>query len=193
MKKRRIVIASFLFLAVLVMSIGFAALTDNLFIKGEATLATTSAQSNFDDDVFFTEVSKVESTGSNTGEDTVAIGQTDNDSATFKIMTLGNKDEYVTFKFTIRNNSEEFDAIISLDSGFPTTTDSTHFAITYSIEANVSNEGPITCDSGDTVDVYVTVRLLSSPAENQTAAFNVNLTATSAPSDANEAPEDPGT
>ena len=36
MKNRRIAIVSFLLIAVLVMGIGFASLTDNLFIKGEA-------------------------------------------------------------------------------------------------------------------------------------------------------------
>ena len=55
MKKRRIAIVSFLMLAVLVMGIGFAALTDNLFIKGEANLETTVAQPIFDSKVYFVE------------------------------------------------------------------------------------------------------------------------------------------
>ncbi len=181
MKNRRIVIVSFLLIAVLMMGIGYAALTDNLFIKGEATLATTSAQSNFDEDVYFTAVSVESTTGTNTATaDSVVIGATDNDSATFYVKSLGNKDEYVVFKFTIANDSSEFDAEISLDAGFPTTTDTTHFTITYSVANDGTvDEGPITCEKGSTVDVYVTVRLNSTPSENQTAAFNVNLTATS--------------
>lgn len=185
MKKRRIAIASFLLIAVLVMGIGFAALTDNLFIKGEATLATTSAQTDFDADVFFNAAVVVENTGGSnkaSTPDSAVVGATDKDSATFYVKSLGQKNESVTFKFTIQNNSDEFDAVITLDATYPTTTDSTNFYITYSIEEGVvDNTGSITCDASSTVDVYVTVKLLNTPSENMTAAFNVNLTATSTP------------
>lgn len=180
MKNRRIVIVAFLLIAVLVMGIGYAALTDNLFIKGEATLAATTAQSNFEEDVYFSNAERVSTTGSSGIDDIIGIGTSDNDSATFNIKSLGAQGEYVVFKFTIANDSTEFDAIISLDTGFPTTTDANNFTITYSIvNDGTVNVGPITCEKGSTVDVYVTVVLKNSPTENQTAAFNVNLTATS--------------
>ena len=182
MKTRRIAIASFLLVAVLVMGIAYAALTDNLFIKGEASLATTSAQVNFDEDVYFQAADVVEDTGgSNTATpDTVSIGQTDPDSATFYVKSLGNANESVTFWFTIKNDSEEFDAEISLDTGYPTTTVSEMFTITYSIvNDGPANEGPIDVKAGQTATVYVTVVLKATPQANQTAAFNVNLTATS--------------
>ena len=181
MKNRRIVIVAFLLVAVLVMGIGYAALTDNLFIKGEATLAATSAQSTFEEDIYFKDVDVLSTTGTVATADTVVIGATDNDSATFYIHSLGQKNEYVVFKFTIANDSDEFDAVVSLDAGFPTTTDVNNFDITYSIvNDGTVNVGPITCLRASTVDVYVKVLLKNSPTENQTAAFNVNLTATSA-------------
>ena len=183
MKNRRTVIASFLLIAVLVMGIGYAALTDNLFIKGEATLATTSAQTNFDEDVYFHEVAVVNSNGGNkdTTPDSVVKGSTDPDSATFYVKSLGNKDEYVIFSFVIKNDSTEFDAVISLDDGFPTTTDSNNFDITYYVEDDEGNHvtEDITCAAGGTVTVYVKVVLKNTPSANMTAAFNVNLTATS--------------
>ena len=166
------------------MGIGFAALTDNLFIKGEATLATTSAQTDFDADVYFNAAEVVAGTGgTNTATpDSAVVGSTDKDSATFYVKSLGKKDETVTFKFTIQNDSTEFDAKITLDTGYPTTTDDANFYITYSIEAGVAeNEGEIICKASNTVDVYVTVKLLNTPSENMSAAFNVNLTATSQP------------
>ncbi len=183
MKKRRIAIASFLLIAVLVMGIGFATLTDNLFIKGEASLATTSAQSDFDADVRFKAAVVVENTGgTNTATpDSAVVGETDKDSATFYVKSLGKKDESVTFKFTIENVSDEFDAKITLDTGYPTTTDATNFDITYSIKNNDVDTGAIICEAGGTVDVYVTVKLLNTPSENMSAAFNVNLTAASQP------------
>ena len=180
MKNRRIAILAFLLIASLVMGVAYAALTDNLFIKGEATLATTAAQTTFDGDVYFKEVSIVKTTGSSGIVDTVAIGATDNDSATFAVKSLGNKDEYVTFAFTIINESPEFDAEISLDANFPSTTDAANFNITYTIEEGLENKGPITCNKNSgTCVVYVTVTLKNSPQTNLTAAFNVNLTATS--------------
>ena len=158
MKKRRLAIASFLLVAVLVMGVGYAALTDNLFIKGEATLATTAAQSTFDDDVYFSAASVKASSGSNTATaDSAVIGATDKDSATFYVKSLGNKDESVTFKFTINNDSTEFDAKITLDTGYPQTTDATNFSIIYSIEEGVTNAGEITCEKGNTIDVYVKI------------------------------------
>ena len=183
MKKRRIVIISFVLVAVLAMSIGYAALTDNLFIKGEATLATTSAQQNFDEDVYFIAADVKSTNGSNKDAtpDSAVIGATDKDSATFYVKSLGNKDEVVQFVFTIENVSEEFDAKISLDTGYPQTTDSTNFTITYSTDPDSTVTDEITCAAGGTVQVYVTVVLNNSPSENMSAAFNVNLTATSAP------------
>ena len=185
MKNRRTVIASFLLIAVLVMGIGYAALTDNLFIKGEATLSTTSAQKNFDDHVYFSAVDEVDCTGKNATAtpDSVVIGATDKDSATFYVKSLGNKGEHVIFSFVIQNDSTEFDAVISLDTGYPTTTDKTNFDITYYAKDAEGNPvtGAVTCAAGGQVTVYVKVVLKNTPSENMTAAFNVNLTATSAP------------
>ena len=180
MKNRRTAIVAFMLIAVLIMGIAYANLTDNLFIKGEATLATTSAQTNFDADVYFDDADVKHSTGSNATADTVSVGQSDNDSATFYVKSLGNAGEYVVFSFIIKNDSTEFDASVSLDANNPSTTDATNFTITYSIEEDVANEGPIVVEAGKTATVYVTVKLNHTPTTNMTAAFNVNLTATSA-------------
>ena len=106
MKTRRIALASFLLVAVLIMGVAFAALTDNLFIKGEATLATTSGQANFDEDVYFDDADIHTTSGSNTATpDTVSIGSSDPDSATFYVKSLGNANESVTYWFKIKNDS----------------------------------------------------------------------------------------
>ena len=182
MKNRRTILVTFLLLAVLVMGVAYAALTDNLFIKGEATLVTTSAQTNFDEDVFFSAAVVESTTGSNTSTpDSAVIGNTDPDSATFYVKSLGNATETVTFKFTITNNSEEFDADVTLETGYPTTNSPEMFNITYSIEENLVNTGTLTVPAGETADVYITVTLRGTPTENTSADFNVNLTATSKP------------
>ena len=149
---------------------------------GEASLATTSEQVNFDEDVYFADADvKTGTGGTNTATpDTVSIGQTDPDSATFYVKSLGNVGESVTFWFTIKNDSTEFDAEISLDTGYPTTTNTEMFNISYSIvDDGTANEGPVIVKAGQSATVYVTVTLKVAPQQNQTAAFNVNLTATS--------------
>ena len=189
MKQRRLVIVSFLLVAVLVMGVAYAALSDNLFIKGEASVATTGAQKEFDADVYFKTASVVSTTGSNptnaeAGEiDGIAVGQSDNDSATFKIYSLAKQGETITFSVTIENVSTEFDAIVTLDTGYPTATND-KFEIEYSTDATFPTDPvaqTITCYAGQTAIVYVRVTLIASPEVNLTSAFNVNLTATSAP------------
>lgn len=198
MKNRRIVIVSFLLVAVLVMGVAYAALTDNLFIKGEANLKTDVAQTEFNTDVYFVEQSGdgtlktrlVQTTGTSAvpeGEtEGVQIGQTDPDSATFHIFSLGKANDYAVFSFVIANDSEEYDAVISLDATYPTTTNSTLFSIEYSVD-NVSwvdaeDTAPTTtCEAGGYTVVYVKVTLLGTPDTNTSVAFNVNLTATSTP------------
>ena len=205
MKKRRIAIVSFLMLAVLVMGIGFAALTDNLFIKGEANLETTVAQPIFDSKVYFVEnngVSEgegalvsglVETTGTalvpTDATEGVVIGQSDPDSATFYLYSLGKTDDYAIFSFVIRNESTENNAKITVDADYPHTSRADMFKIEYSVDktvwvdattATVDNSSVI-CNAGSYTQVFVKVTLLKSPTENTSAAFNVNLTATSEP------------
>lgn len=181
MKKRRTAIIAFLLCACLCIGAGYAALTDNLFIKGEATLATTEAQKDFDEDVYFTqENTKVKATTGTSGiQDTVTVGATDNDSVTFYVKSLATSNETlqesVTFQIEIYNaGNAGYDAIVSLDTGYPTTTNSAFFDITYAMPNGNRVE------IGEKLLVEVTVTLLKNPTENLTAAFNVNLTATSA-------------
>ena len=189
MKKRRIVIVSFILAAVLVMGVAYASLADNLFIKGEATVSTTVSQQEFDADVYFIAegTDKVSGTGGTAAVptdkvETVKIGATDPDSATFYVYTLGKQNESVTFSIVVKNDSTEFDAVITLDEGYPTTTND-KFTIEYSADSTFPDPAntEITCAAGGTATVYVRVTLVASPEVNLTSAFNVNLTATSTP------------
>ena len=198
MKNRRIVIVSFLLVAVLVMGVAYAALTDNLFIKGEANLKTDVAQTEFNTDVYFVpqcsdgthKTTILSTTGASIipeGEtEGVQIGQTDPDSATFHIFSLGKANDFAVFSFVIANDSEEYDAIISLDATYPTTTNSALFDIEYSVDNATwfgadAGAPTTTCEAGGYTVVYVKVTLLGTPDTNTSVAFNVNLTATSTP------------
>lgn len=186
MKNRKRIIVAFMLVAVLLLSVGYAALTDDLFITGDATLNTTQAQNEFDADIYFSAADVQSSTGTylkdGSGADVVDKADVVSaDSARFNVLTLAQRDEVVTFIYTITNDSEEFDAVITADPGYPTTNDPTNFEITYDMDANqagVQTEGTVS-KGGNTLQILVTVKLLNSPAENTTATFNFDITATS--------------
>ena len=56
MKKRRLVIALFLIVATLTLSIGYAALVDELTVTGTAGVSKDDAQETFDGDIYFSKV-----------------------------------------------------------------------------------------------------------------------------------------
>lgn len=198
MKKRRIVTVSFLLIAVLMMGIAFAALTDNLFIKGEAYLKTDIAQPAFDAKVHFVQESadgalkteRVSGTGTSSVsgvEEKAEVGTTDNDSATFHVYSLGQKDEYVIFSFVIANESDQYDAYITLDAN-SATANSDLLKVEYSIDNATWNATtdvsayeticPKATDAGfGYKTVYVKVTLIKAPTDSFTAAISVDLTA----------------
>ena len=57
MKNRKFAVVAFLLVAVLVLGVGYAALTTNLNIDGGATVSVEGAQSSYADDIKFTAVS----------------------------------------------------------------------------------------------------------------------------------------
>lgn len=214
MKNRRIAISAFLLIAVLVMGIGFASLTDNLFIKGEAQLETSVSQPLFDSRVHFVENNGLtEGEGalvsglvSTTGDvavpngltEGVVIGTQDPDSATFYLYSLGKTGDYAIFSFVIRNESVENNAIITLDAGYPriSNDESNMFKLEYSVDNSVwvdattatDTNSKITCNTNSYTQVFVRVTLLKSPVVNTSAAFNINLTATAEPVSSNVTP-----
>lgn len=177
MKTKRTTFVAFLLCAIMLLGVGFANLTDNLFIKGEATINTTAAQSAFDEHVYFDKAEL--HTKAVVGVDTATIGLSDNDSVTFHVKSLGKAGDYAMFKFTVKNDSAEFDAKISVDTGYPSTSDTNNFIFEYTDENGDVLTEEVTCKAGQTALLYVKVTLKNSPQVNLTAAFNVNLTATS--------------
>ena len=173
MKNRKKIIVAFMLCAVMLLGICYAALTDNLTISGEATVGASAAQNQWEKDIYFSAAKATTTTGTSGLADTAAVGQSNNDSAIFEVKSLVRKGEKATFVFTIKNDGNtDYDAIITVDDGYPTNTNSTYFTVTYDYGTSIFPEG-------DTLDFTVTVELINDPVENLTAAFTLNLTATS--------------
>ena len=97
MKKRRIVLAAFMIIAVLTMAIGFAAYSTTLSIHG--TTAVSPEALEFTKDVQFTNV-----VSSNEAFGTATIG--DGQNATFTVDGMTAYNDRVQFTYTISNASD---------------------------------------------------------------------------------------
>lgn len=118
MKQRKFVIMAFLMIAITIISVGFAALNDNLLFDGSANVNTDQAQAAFDANVYFSDCSVSEE---NVGKDTASIISSNivaevNDTLQFHIASLGLKGDTAEVYGTIANKSLRFDASIKLNN-----------------------------------------------------------------------------
>jgi len=115
MKQRRLTIASFLVIAILILTVGFAALNDNLLFDGSANVGTDAAQTAFDGNVYFSnaEVGDSRDTASII---TNTVAAEESDTIQFTISSLGLVGETATVTGTITNKSERFNAKVTLNN-----------------------------------------------------------------------------
>jgi len=174
MKNRKTVIVVFMLLAAMVLSVGYAALTDDLLMNGSASVNTEEALNTWDEVVYFSEANAVSTTGNSGIADKAEIGATSNgDSVIYEVKSLAEKDQYAVFKFTVKNDSTEYDAQITVDTGYPTNNNEEYFRVTYDYGTGIAAK------NGGTLEITVTVTLLKSPTTNLTASFKADITATS--------------
>ncbi len=182
MRNRKAVIVAFMLIACMLMAVGFAALTDNLIIAGEATANTTESQKDWEADIYFlsADVITAQGTGSSGIADEASVGTSNNDHANYKVQSLAKKDEVAVFVFTIQNDNPEYDAIISIDTGYPTNTNEEYYKVTYVYGDGDGDADDMIVPASGTLEVKATVELLKSPDKNLSAQFTLNLTASSA-------------
>lgn len=188
MKQRRLTIATFLVLAMTILSVGFAALNDNLLFDGSANVNTDAAQAAFDANVYFSECSTSDA------RDTANIISSTvdaevNDTIQFHVASLGIKDDTAVVYGTIANKSERFDADVKLNNIAIGGANSDKFEVKcYEVGGS---DAEITALSGikvpkssggtlSTKQVKIVVKLLDSPndsAFSATIAVRLDVTA----------------
>lgn len=186
MRNRKNVIVAFVLVAVMLMAVGFAALTDNLIIAGEANANTSSAQSKWEEDIYFSSAKVLDgrdgtedlTTGTSGTLDEASVGTSNNDHANYKVKSLAVKGEKAVFEFTIQNDHEDYDAKVTIDTGYPTSTNEDYFTVTYEYDGQPNADNFVVPAGGSKV-VRVTVTLDRDPDTNLSAQFTLNLTATS--------------
>jgi len=169
MKNRKIVVVAFLVAAVMLLGVGYAALTDTLNVLGDAEVSHGNANSAFDADVYFSDASE--------GDGYTAWIESDPDKAEFQVTGLSGGGDSVEITYTITNDND-FPVSVVIDATNTTTTNTTYFTCT-------SNKGntPFEIAEGGSETVTLTVTLIETPIleENQTIScvFSVEFDVTS--------------
>lgn len=176
MKNKKKVVVAFLLVAVMLLGVGYAALTDTLTIIGNAHIDLDVANSTFDEKVYFSNAVATSSTGTGATADVASYTA---DDATFTANKLATVGQISVFTFTITNDSN-VDALISVAatklSGAvnPSNSNTDKFTVAYSYP-----DGMTIAKNGGTIDVVVTVTVKEPVTSATSATFGIELTATS--------------
>lgn len=194
MKNRKTVVVAFLLVAVLLLGVGYAALTDALNINGRANVTTGKAEEALNEDVYFSAAEAVaaaddDPTKGTSGLANTATILTDIDRASFTVNSLALGGEKATFKFTVKNDSNH-----EVTLSYPTvtitdligdgeddaSTDSGVFTVEMAWEgANAGETATLGAESTKVLVVTVTLyQAGTNPEYPVTGVFDINFTAT---------------
>jgi uncharacterized repeat protein (TIGR01451 family) len=165
MKSRKGLI-SLMLVAVLLLGIGYAALTDTLDITGSADVNQSAAEEAFNEDIYFSAA-----VANETGN-TASVNADNNDKASFTAKTLKGKGDKVTFTFTIKNDGDIAATVTPKLNATLGNTNPEYFSLTSDWDG-----GAKTLAAGAEVTYTLTVELLKTPTETVAASFLIELTA----------------
>ena len=165
MKNRKTVVVAFLLVAVMLLGIGYAALTDVLDITGSADINQSAAEEAFNEDIYFSAA-----VANETGN-TASINADNDDKASFTANTLKGKGDQATFTYTIKNDGD-LDA--SITPSISSNTNPAYFAISSDWDGDTK-----TLAAGGTITYTVTIELIETPTETISGSCIIELTAVS--------------
>lgn len=174
MKNRKTVVVAFLLVAVLLLGVGYAALSETLTLIGNAVIDMKQAEVNFDAKVYFSNAEVVSSP--NTEVDTV--GGIGTDDATFTVHSLSTMGDVAVFTFTIANESNvpvRIDIPENKLSGEKNQSNSNEEKFSISYVYGIHDR---VIPSGGTMDITVTVTVIDPITVATGATFGIEYTAT---------------
>ncbi len=182
MKNRKTIVAVFLLAACLLIGVGYAAVTDTFVFNGNATVSEQGATDALNEQVVLKGVVLDGPGGINVVSDAL-LSSTDNkytascnvaqDTASYHIYSLKQKDDVQTVTFRIANEGDIAAVIKVAATNAATNDNSTYFDVSYSLADGSST----TLAAGGSIDVTVTVKLLATPKAETTGAFTFTFTA----------------
>ena len=168
MKNRKTVVVAFLLCAVLLLGVGYAALSDTLDITGSADVNQSAAEEAFNEDVYFSAaVANVEG-------NTASINADNNDKASFTAKTLKGKGDKVTFTFTIKNDGDVAATVTPKLNASLGNTLPEYFSISSDWDGEAKDLA-----AHSEITYTLTVELLKTPTETISGSFLIELTAVS--------------
>ena len=162
----------FLLAAAMMLSVGYAALTDVLDINGTADVDVGAVSKVFDENVYFSAAVANRKEGEQTTTNTASVNGDNKDKASFTINNLKTVGDSATVTFTIKNNNTDLDA--DVDPELSETTKPEYFRI----ESDWGGEARL-IKAGEEETYTVTVTLLKTPQETISGSFFIELTAIS--------------
>ena len=165
MKNRKGLIA-FLVLAVMLLGVGYAALTDTLDITGSADVNQSAAEEAFNEDIYFS------AAVANEDGNTASINADNNDKASFTAKTLKGKGDKVTFTFTIKNDGDVAATVTPKLNATLGNTNPEYFSLT----SDWDGAAKVLAAQSE-ITYTLTVELLKTPTETVAGSFLVELTA----------------
>ena len=189
MKNRKVIVTAFLLIAVMILGVGYAAVSDTLDFSGDAKISDTQVQHEFDADVKITAVSEDNATWIPYAASTVEIERTNDlivniidgagdniqDQADFQIFNLADAGDSQTIWFKVENvRAHEADLTGTLITETGT---GDYFDSNYTVYADDGTTVTTKLPAGGTVLVKLVVTLKNTPSENYTAHFSFAITA----------------
>ena len=192
MKNRKVIVTAFLLIAVMILGVGYAAVSDSLNFTGDAMISKDQAQHEFDADIKIVAVSEDNVTWSDFKADGAEIdrandlivdifeGSGDNvqDIVDFQIYNLSDAGETQTIWFKVKNESAHDANLTGTDiteSGSLVGAD--HFGSEYTVYAADGTTVTQVIPANGEVLVKLVVTLKSTPSETYTANFSFTINA----------------
>ena len=173
MKNRRTVVVAFLLCAVMLLGVGYAALSDTLDITGSVDVNQSAAEEAFNEDVYFSAAVANNIAGTdNPGGNTASVNADNNDKASFTIKSMKGKGDKATFTFTITNAGDVDATVTPKLNATLGNTNSEYF----SISSDWNGEAK-TLAAHSEITYTVTVELLKTPTETISGSFLIELVA----------------
>jgi hypothetical protein len=188
MKNRKVIVTAFLLVAVMLLGVGYAAVSDTLNFGGDATISGDQAQHEFDVDVRITAVSEnmadwepYSDAGAEIERandfvvDIMGSGDNEQDVVDFQIFCLSNAGQYKEFWFKVENDSTH-DATLK---GSDITENGTHDYFTADYEIYTADGSTTTeiLPAGGEVLVKVVITVKATPTELYQGNFSFVITA----------------
>lgn len=179
MKNRKTVIVAFLLVAALMLSVGYAAVSNVLDIQGSVSVSAEAADKEFNEDIYFSGVLKdgVLVASVVAGDDkgyTANINTNNNDKAQFTVTGIQKEGDKAVITYRIQNDSD-YEATVAPKAA-ATNTNTTDFS--FDCYFGTTGTTTTTIAAGGTADVTVEVELIKQLTAASSASFVVELNAT---------------